>query len=44
MSRKHSGESVTYHQKLQRRNEREFERELLKEAKKIFRKLYGNEV
>ena len=41
MSRKHPGQSSAFNHKVQRRKEREFERELLKYAKLKHTKLYG---
>ena len=43
MSRKHPGESEAFIKKVQRRKEREFERELLHFAKLKHSKLYGED-
>jgi hypothetical protein len=42
MSRKHPGESSSYNKKIERRKEREFERDLLKYAKIKHSKLFGD--
>ncbi len=43
MSRKHPGQSTAFNKKIQRRDERKFERELLKYAKIKHSKLYGDD-
>ncbi len=43
MSRKHPGQSAAFNKKVQRRKEREFERELLNYAKQKHSKLYGSD-
>lgn len=43
MSRKHPGQSTAFNRKIQRRKEREFERELLHYAKLKHSKIYGDE-
>ena len=41
MSRVHPGESTAYNAKVCRREEREYERELLARAKAMYREIYG---